>query len=169
MGQRSAATWSIIANSRPRLCHGRPKIVPDRTKPLSCIVLPVRVGSTQYQGPSVRRPTGLGFPAHCQLVARSGWATSAYDRGAFPLRSLTVLSRVNYICRLALPHLNRYPTKVVASNKMLPQTGDGGGSHPVHSQPAGIGDSAYFRPLTLESWPETDRIMARGYTPGNQG
>ena len=21
----------------------------------------------------------------------------------------------------------------------------------------------------LESWPETDRIMARGYTPGNQG
>ena len=22
---------------------------------------------------------------------------------------------------------------------------------------------------TLESWPETDRIMARGYTPGNQG
>ena len=23
--------------------------------------------------------------------------------------------------------------------------------------------------LLLESWPETDRIMARGYTPGNQG
>ena len=23
--------------------------------------------------------------------------------------------------------------------------------------------------LDLESWPETDRIMARGYTPGNQG
>ena len=23
--------------------------------------------------------------------------------------------------------------------------------------------------LRLESWPETDRIMARGYTPGNQG
>ena len=23
--------------------------------------------------------------------------------------------------------------------------------------------------LCLESWPETDRIMARGYTPGNQG
>ena len=23
--------------------------------------------------------------------------------------------------------------------------------------------------IALESWPETDRIMARGYTPGNQG
>ena len=23
--------------------------------------------------------------------------------------------------------------------------------------------------IILESWPETDRIMARGYTPGNQG
>ena len=23
--------------------------------------------------------------------------------------------------------------------------------------------------IPLESWPETDRIMARGYTPGNQG
>ena len=23
--------------------------------------------------------------------------------------------------------------------------------------------------MALESWPETDRIMARGYTPGNQG
>ena len=25
------------------------------------------------------------------------------------------------------------------------------------------------RQVGLESWPETDRIMARGYTPGNQG
>ena len=23
--------------------------------------------------------------------------------------------------------------------------------------------------IPLESWPETDRIMASGYTPGNQG
>ena len=38
--------------------------------------------------------------------------------------------------------------------------------------PAQCPDPA-FRPLPpdlrLESWPETDRIMARGYTPGNQG
>ena len=32
-------------------------------------------------------------------------------------------------------------------------------------------EGIYFRRMliVLESWPETDRIMARGYTPGNQG
>ena len=32
-----------------------------------------------------------------------------------------------------------------------------------------IRDQDYGILLCLESWPETDRIMARGYTPGNQG
>ena len=32
------------------------------------------------------------------------------------------------------------------------------------------GAQSFFNDLCgLESWPETDRIMARGYTPGNQG
>ena len=47
---------------------------------------------------------------------------------------------------------------------------------PVPSGPAKYGGtiqmSAYADTKDwdpLESWPETDRIMARGYTPGNQG
>ena len=35
------------------------------------------------------------------------------------------------------------------------------------SSPDGI--HIAFDDHRLESWPETDRIMARGYTPGNQG
>ena len=30
-------------------------------------------------------------------------------------------------------------------------------------------DDGEYDADVLESWPETDRIMARGYTPGNQG
>ena len=32
------------------------------------------------------------------------------------------LSRIKYFCRISLPHPNRYSTKVVASNKILPKT-----------------------------------------------
>ena len=32
-----------------------------------------------------------------------------------------------------------------------------------------VADNEDGQRTILESWPETDRIMARGYTPGNQG
>ena len=38
-----------------------------------------------------------------------------------------------------------------------------------HVQPLTPREMEVLRPMALESWPETDRIMARGYTPGNQG
>ena len=37
---------------------------------------------------------------------------------------------------------------------------------PVRSVPEAVTPSVI---VILESWPETDRIMASGYTPGNQG
>ena len=43
--------------------------------------------------------------------------------------------------------------------------------YPMHHWPGGPRDLRPGQSLhsSLESWPETDRIMARGYTPGNPG
>ena len=48
----------------------------------------------------------------------------AFDDHRLVANAGLLLPPVNHICQFALPHLKRYPTRLVASNKMLPKIGE---------------------------------------------